>query len=81
MSFLFITGGWEFKWDEDSKPGYLILDIQISSYLDSSLIDVDIHPMYISIVIKGKLLRLRLPSEIKVTESKCQRSKLTGESY
>merc|ERR1712139_457757 len=45
---------------------------------DSSLIDVDVHPSYVSIVIKSKLLRLKLPEEVKVSESKCQRSKLTG---
>lgn len=39
---------------------------------------MDIHPTYVSIVIKGKLLRLHIPSEVKVAESKCQRSKLTG---
>lgn len=71
-------GGWGFRWDEESKQGYVILDVEIARHLDSSLIDVDIHPTYISIVIKSKVLRLRLPAEVKVTESKCQRSKTTG---
>ena len=26
-------GGWDFKWDEDSKPGYLILDIPLPRHL------------------------------------------------
>lgn len=47
-------------------------------HLDSSLIDVDVHPNYVSIVIKSKVLRLRLPAEVKVSDSKCQRSKVTG---
>jgi protein TilB len=71
-------GGWGFRWDEESKQGCVILDVEIARHLDSSLIDVDIHPTYISIVIKSKVLRLRLPAEVKVTESKCQRSKTTG---
>lgn len=71
-------GAWEFFWDEESKPGYILLDVRVAKYLDSSLIDVDIHPHYVSIVIKSKLLRLRLPAEVSVAGSKCQRSKSTG---
>jgi hypothetical protein len=73
-----ISGGWDFRWDEDSKPGFVILEVSIPKHLDSSLIDVDVHPNYISIVIKSKLLRLRLPAEVKAGESKCQRSKASG---
>lgn len=71
-------GGWEFFWDEESKPGFVILDVKVQKHLDSSLIDVDVHPTYLSVVIKSKVLRLRTPAEVKVAESKCQRSKLTG---
>lgn len=71
-------GGWNFVWDEESRPGHVVLDVQVSSFLDSSLMDVDIHPAYVSIIIKSKLLRLRLPAEVKVSESKCQRSKVSG---
>jgi protein TilB len=71
-------GGWEFKWDEDSKPGYLILDIPLPKHLDSSLIDVDVHPSYCSIIIKSKTLRLRLLCEVKAEQSKCQRAKVNG---
>ena len=71
-------GGWGFRWDEETKAGCVMLDVEVARHLDSSLIDVDIHPTYVSIVIKSKLLRLRLPAEVKVAESKCQRSKTTG---
>jgi protein TilB len=71
-------GGWGFRWDEETKQGCVILDVEIARHLDSSLIDVDVHPTYISVVIKSKVLRLRLPAEVKVAESKCQRSKTTG---
>ena len=52
--------------------------MSLPKHLDSSLIDVDVHPNYISVVIKSKLLRLKLPEEVKANESKCQRSKMTG---
>lgn len=71
-------GQWNFRWDEESKAGCLCLEVDVSRHLDSSLIDVDVHPSYVSIIIKGKLLRLRLPSEVSASESKCQRSKTTG---
>eukprot|EP00597_Dinobryon_sp_UTEXLB2267_P015923 CAMPEP_0170128360 /NCGR_PEP_ID=MMETSP0020_2-20130122/21124_1 /TAXON_ID=98059 /ORGANISM="Dinobryon sp., Strain UTEXLB2267" /LENGTH=492 /DNA_ID=CAMNT_0010362265 /DNA_START=18 /DNA_END=1496 /DNA_ORIENTATION=- len=71
-------GGWDFYWDEESKPGHVILEVKVAKFLDSSLIDVDVHPSYVSIVIKSKVLRLRLPAEVKSEESKCQRSKLAG---
>ncbi len=71
-------GGWEFRWDEESKPGFVILDVAVQKHLDSSLVDVDVHPTYVSVVIKSKLLRLRLPAEVRASDSKCQRSKTTG---
>jgi len=71
-------GGWDFHWDEDSRPGSLILDIPLPRHLDSSLIDVDVHPNYVSIIIKSKTLRLRLLCEVKAEQSKCQRAKVNG---
>lgn len=71
-------GGWSFRWDEESQKGCVILDVGVARHLDSSLIDVDVHPTYVSIIIKSKCLRLRIPAEVKVSESKCQRSKTTG---
>lgn len=70
--------GLDFKWDEESKPGHVILEVGVPKFLDSSLIDVDVHPTYISIIIKSKVLRLRLPAEVLAGQSKCQRSKTTG---
>ena len=57
-------GGWGFRWDEETKQGCVILDVEIARHLDSSLIDVDVHPTYVSVVIKSKVLRLRLPAEV-----------------
>lgn len=73
-----IEGKWEFQFDEEARPGCLTLDIAIQKHLSSSLIDVDVHPTYISIVIKSKTLRLNLPVEVKSEESSAQRSSTTG---
>jgi protein TilB len=71
-------GGWNFYWDEESIKGSIRLEVCLSRHLDSSLIDVDMHPTYVSIIIKSKLLRLHLPAEVRSGETKCQRSKTTG---
>lgn len=71
-------GRWEFYFDEEKRPGYLTLDISIQKHLSSSLIDVDVHPTYISVVIKSKVLRLNLPEEVKCEDSYAQRSSTTG---
>eukprot|EP00978_Attheya_sp_CCMP212_P014587 scaffold37281_cov44-Attheya_sp.AAC.1 len=40
--------------------------------------DVDVHPTFVRIVIKSKLLRLVLPCEVQAKESIAQRSTTTG---
>lgn len=45
-------------WDEDSRPGHVVLDVKIARHLDSSLIDVDVHPTYVSVIIKSKVNQL-----------------------
>lgn len=38
-----------------SSSGDIVLEVAVPKYLDSSLIDLDVHPHYVSIVIKGKV--------------------------
>jgi len=71
-------GKWTFSFDESKQPGYILLDVSVQKYLSSSLIDVDVHPTYVSIVIKSKVLRLLLPAEVRAAESTAQRSITTG---
>eukprot|EP00752_Nemacystus_decipiens_P004237 g3870.t1 len=61
-----------------SSSGDIVLEVAVPKYLDSSLIDLDVHPHYVSIVIKGKVLRLSLQAEVKAGEAKARRSKTTG---
>lgn len=68
----------DFKMDEDEQPGYIILDVYVSKYLDTSLIDVDSHPTYVTIIIKNKTLRLSFPEEVKCDLGKAERSQVTG---
>ncbi|GMH46884.1 hypothetical protein TrLO_g5480 [Triparma laevis f. longispina] len=71
-------GKWKFLFDEETKPGHVILDVSVQKHLSSSLIDVDVHPDYISVVIKSKVLRLVLPAEVHSETAEAKRSKTTG---
>ncbi|RHZ18807.1 hypothetical protein DYB31_015508, partial [Aphanomyces astaci] len=67
---------WAFHMDEESKPGFVLVEVGVPKFLDSSLIHVDMHPTYVSILIKNKLLRLRFPDECD--QGTALRSKTTG---
>jgi len=71
-------GRWKFSFDEESRPGYVLLTVPIQKFLSSTLVDVDVHPTYVSIVIKGRVLRLVLPAEVRSEDSTAQRSTTTG---
>ena len=71
-------GKWDFQFDEDTNPGFILLQISVPKHLSSALIDVDVHPTYVTIVIKAKILRLVLPEEVKAHESTAQRSTASG---
>lgn len=55
-----------------------MLELDLPRHLDTSLIDVDAHPSYVSVVIKGKLFRLNLPEEVRSEAGTAHRSKATG---
>lgn len=50
--------------DEADCGTKVILDITISKFLDTSLIDIDVQPLLVRVLIKGKLLQLHLPAEV-----------------
>jgi hypothetical protein len=57
----------------------LQVKVSLPRFLDTSLINVDTHPTYITFVIKGKVLRLRFPEEVLSDCGSAQRSAATGE--
>ena len=46
--------------------------------MDTSLVDVDVQPSYVRVTMKGKILQLRLHSDVKPDSSSAQRSQVTG---
>lgn len=67
-----------FTLTEDEDNNCLVLDVSVYKYLDTSLIDVDIQPNYVKVMIKKKALQLVLQEEIKPDSSTAQRSTITG---
>ncbi|KAJ3286237.1 Protein tilB [Rhizoclosmatium sp. JEL0117] len=69
-------GKWEFhRWSNDLA---VFLDIEISKFLDSSLIDVNVKPNYIQVVIKNKVLTVTFDDEVRPNQVLCERSKASG---
>jgi protein TilB len=64
--------------DTTSDKGALIMHIALPKHLSTSLIDVDIHPTYVSVVIKSKVLRVVLPVEVLSDASEARRIAATG---
>ncbi|KAJ3092296.1 Protein tilB [Quaeritorhiza haematococci] len=70
-------GKWNFRINE--TKGTIVLQVDISKLIDTSLIDVDVNPTWIRIVVKGKILQLVLEEEVQVSSAVCERSRHTGE--
>lgn len=48
-------GKYDFHMSDEDGEGNCVLRVSVSKFLDTSLIDVDCHPTYISLIIKNKV--------------------------
>ncbi|XP_051466626.1 dynein axonemal assembly factor 11 [Apus apus] len=67
-----------FSLKDDEENNQIILDLAVYRHLDTSLLDVDVQPMYIRVLVKGKPFQLVLPEEVKPDSSSAKRSQTTG---
>ncbi|OAD52288.1 Protein TILB like protein [Eufriesea mexicana] len=67
-----------FKLDDERYSDRIVLEVALYKYLDTSYVDVDVHPDYVRVTIKGKVLQLTLPSEVSVNDSTAKRNTTTG---
>lgn len=44
----------------------LVLEVSVGKFLDTSLIRADVQPRVVRLLIKGRLLQLVLPAEVRV---------------
>ncbi|XP_055288346.1 dynein axonemal assembly factor 11 isoform X3 [Moschus berezovskii] len=68
----------DFTLKDDEKRNRIVLDLAVYRYLDTSLIDVDVQPTYVRVMVKGKPFQLVLPAEVKPDSSSAKRSQTTG---
>lgn len=69
-------GKWEFHLTDNA--GQFIFELELPKFLDTSLIDIDVHPTFVSIIVKNKKFRLRFPEAVHSDGGKAERSKVTG---
>uniref|UniRef100_A0A8C0DNL3 Leucine-rich repeat-containing protein 6 n=1 Tax=Balaenoptera musculus TaxID=9771 RepID=A0A8C0DNL3_BALMU len=65
----------DFSLRDDEKRNQIVLDLAVYRYMDTSLIDVDVQPTYVRVMVKGKLV---LPAEVKPDSSSARRAQTTG---
>ncbi|XP_011313859.1 protein tilB homolog [Fopius arisanus] len=67
-----------FRLNVEDDPVFITLEISTYRHLDTALINVDVQPNYVRVVVKGKILQLTLPCEILTDKSKAERNTVTG---
>ncbi|KFQ84290.1 Protein tilB, partial [Phoenicopterus ruber ruber] len=67
-----------FSLKDDEENNQIVLDLAVYRHLDTSLLDVDVQPTYIRVLVKGKPFQLVLPEEVKPDSSSAKRSQTTG---
>lgn len=63
-------GKWEFKLLEYDDPQFSNFHIHLPKFMDTSLIDVEVFPRFVSIRVKGKLTQIKLWEEVFVNPEK-----------
>lgn len=71
-------GRYDFTIKNDTATNSIIVDISLPRYLDTSLLDIDVHPLWFQLLVKGKLLLLHFDEEIRVDQCKVQRIQANG---
>lgn len=78
MIFFVLEYRYDFGLEEDEENGCFILDVSCPRFMDTTLIDCDVHPTYVRVTIKGKILQLVLTEEVSPDKSSAERSTTTG---
>lgn len=59
------SGEYDFMMRESDDYLSVELEVKVSKFLDTSLIKLDIRPTVIRLLIKGRLLQLTIPEEVR----------------
>jgi protein TilB len=72
-------GGYKFHLNEYDEAEWTSFTMMIPKFCDTSLIEVDIKPTYVSVRVKKHLTQLRFEEEVILEGATIKRSQLTGE--
>ncbi|KXZ50719.1 hypothetical protein GPECTOR_15g403 [Gonium pectorale] len=72
-------GRWDFSLEESPDGRSLVLEVAVGRFLDTSLIQTDLQPTHVRLLVKGKLLQLLLPCEVRPDAATAQRNTTTGQ--
>ncbi|XP_060823180.1 dynein axonemal assembly factor 11 [Bombus pascuorum] len=67
-----------FKLNEEQYSDRIVLEVALYKHLDTCHVDADVHPEYVRVTIKGKVLQLTLPCEVSVKDSTARRNTTNG---
>ncbi|GCB64842.1 hypothetical protein scyTo_0000332 [Scyliorhinus torazame] len=68
----------DFALTDDEENNQFILDLAVYRHMDTSLLDIDVQPTHVCVLVKGKVFQLVLPGEVKPDSSSAKRSQTTG---
>ncbi|KAM4687621.1 dynein axonemal assembly factor 11 [Discoglossus pictus] len=68
----------DFALVDDEENNQFVLDLSIYRHLDTSLVEVDVQPSYVKVLVKSKVFQLVLPAEVRPDSSTAKRSQTTG---
>jgi protein TilB len=72
------VGKLEFTLQEDEARGAVEASVAVPKFLDSSAIDVDVHPRWFQLVFQGHALLLHFPSEVSSDRARVRRMPTSG---
>ncbi|KAL1129404.1 hypothetical protein AAG570_013931, partial [Ranatra chinensis] len=67
-----------FRIEENDETNSYVLDLSVYKYLDTNLLEVDVQPNYVRVMVKKKAFQLVLQEEVSPDRSIAQRSQTTG---
>ncbi|XP_041046453.1 protein tilB homolog isoform X3 [Carcharodon carcharias] len=68
----------DFTLTDDEENYQFVLDLAVYRHMDTSLLDIDVQPTYVRVMVKRKVFQLVLPEEVKPDSSSAKRSQTTG---
>ena len=72
-------GGYKFLLEDSIDPEFSTFSLNLPKFLDTSLLEVNLFPFFVSVRVKGKLTQVKMWEEVLVEGSEIKRSSTTGE--